>query len=84
MILPLTERQARARGLSLAGHTAYAADGAAVGDYIAESGLVRLGVPDCSPRPALEGGYPLAIGGLPTSAAALALLTTRPDEWRRN
>lgn len=82
MMLPLTERDARARGLRIEGQTAFAADGTAVGDYVAESGLVRLDVPRCTPRP--TAGYPLALGGLPASRSAMALLTTQWDEATRN
>ena len=76
MILPLTERQARARGLSRR-HTAYAADGAAVGDYC-RVGLVRLDVPDCSPVPPSR-WVPSGHRWAAHQPAALALLTTRPD-----
>ncbi len=84
MLLPLTEQDALARGLHIEGHTAFAADGTAVGDYVAESGLVRLDVPHCSPRPVAAGGYPVALGGLPTSPSAMALLTTQIGQWTRN
>ena len=84
MLLPLTELEALARGLRIEGHTAYAADGTAVGDYVAESGLIRLDVSHCSPRPVAAGGYPIALGGLPTTPCGMALLTTRIDQWARN
>lgn len=84
MLLPLTAQQALARGLRIEGHTAFAIDGTAIGDYVAESGLVRLDVPHCSPRPASTGGYPVALGGLPTSPSAIALLTTQIDRWTHN
>lgn len=84
MILPLTVWDALARGIHVEGHTAFATDGTAVGDYDAESRLVRLDVPDCSPRPVAAGGYPAALGGLPTSPPAMALLTMQVDEWVRN
>ncbi len=84
MLLPLTARDALARGLHIEGHTAFAEDGTAVGDYVAESGLVRLDVPHCSPRPVAAGGYPVTVGGVPTSPSAMALLTTKIDAWARN
>lgn len=84
MLLPLTEQEALARGLRIEGQTAFGTDGAAVGDYVAESGLVRLDVPHCSPRPAISGGYPIALGGLPASRSAMALLTTQIDRWACN
>lgn len=84
MLLPLTAQEALARGLRLEGHTALTADGVAIGDYVAESGLVRLDVPHCSPRPVTTGGYPVALGGLPASPSAMALLTTQFDQWTRN
>jgi len=79
MLLPLTEQEALARGLRIEGHTVFGADGLAIGDYVAESGLARLDVPHCSPRPAAAGGYPVALGGLPTTPCGMAVLTTRAD-----
>jgi hypothetical protein len=84
MLLPLTEQEVLARGLRIEGHTIFGTDGIAIGDYVAESRLARLDVPHCSPRPVTTGSYPVALGGLPASPSAIALLTTRFDHCMNN
>ena len=84
MLLPITKDDAIAQGLCIEGQIVFAADGSAVGDYVPESGLVRLDVPRCSPRPMVAGGYPIILGGLPTTPCGMALLGAQIDQWARN
>jgi hypothetical protein len=84
MLLPITENDAIAQGLRIEGQIVFAADGSAVGDYVSESGLVRLDVSRCSLRPMVAGGYPVTLGGLPITPCGMALLGARLDHWARN
>lgn len=84
MLLPITENEAIAQGLRIEGQIVFASDGSPVGDYMPESRLVRLDLPQCSPRPTAAGGYLTALGGLPTTRCGRALLTSHAGRWSPN